>query len=92
MNYIILFLLQYINYLHQTIFELLNFIAKYIPIKQWAFDELHSPKYQKFKVDELPIIINLKQDWNYQDLIAYYKMRYNKAILLGQSQKTFRYL
>lgn len=81
MNYIILFLFQYINYLHQTIFELLNFIAKYIPIRQWAFDQLHCPKYQKFKVDELPIIINLKQDWNYQDLIAYYKLRYNKSIL-----------
>ena len=27
-----------------------------IPLKQWVFDDSHSPKYQKFKIDELPIV------------------------------------
>ena len=40
---------------------LLNFICRYIPLKQWPFDDSHSPKYQKFKVDERPRIITYKQ-------------------------------
>lgn len=55
---IILYFLQYINYQHKIICRLLNFICRYIPLKQWAFDDSHSPKYQKFKVDELPKIIH----------------------------------
>ena len=46
---IILYLLNYIQYQYQQICWLLNFICKYIPLKQWAFDDSHSPKYQKFK-------------------------------------------
>lgn len=53
---IILYLLQFIQYQHKQICWLLNFICRYIPLKQWAFDDSHSPKYQKFKVDELPVI------------------------------------
>ena len=53
---IILYLLQLIQQLYQQNIWLINFICKYIPLKQWAFDDAHSPKYQKFKVDELPII------------------------------------
>ncbi len=48
---IILYLLQLIQYQHQQICWLLNFICRYIPLKQWAFDDSHSPKYQKFKID-----------------------------------------
>ena len=59
---------------------LINFICRYIPLKQWAFDDSHSPKYQKFKVDELPKIISYKQEWDWQDLISYYQQRYNKTI------------
>ena len=45
---IILYLLQLIQQLYQQNCFLINFICKYIPLKQWAFDDSHSPKYQKF--------------------------------------------
>ena len=51
---IIMYLIQLIQYQHKQICWLINFICKYIPLKQWAFDDSHSPKYQKFKIDELP--------------------------------------
>ena len=54
---IILYLLQIIQYLYQQNCFLIQFICKYIPLKQWAFDDFHSPEYQKFKTDELPKII-----------------------------------
>ena len=77
---IILYFLNYINYQRKIIGQLLNFICRYIPLKQWAFDDSHSPKYQKFKVDKLPKIISFKQDWDWQDLIQYYKERYGKEL------------
>lgn len=46
---IILYLLQIIQYQYKVIGQLLNFICRYIPLKQHAFDDSHSPKYQKFK-------------------------------------------
>ena len=51
-----------------------------MPLKQWAFDDSHSPKYQKFKIDKLPKIISYKQDWDWKDLIGYYEQRYHKTI------------
>ena len=77
---IILYLLQYINYQRKIIGQLLNFICRYIPLKQWAFEDSHSPKYQKFKIDELPKIVSFQQDWNWKDLISYYKQRYGKTL------------
>ena len=77
---IILYLLQFIQYQHKQICWLINFICRYIPLKQWAFDDSYSPKYQKFKIDELPKIISYKQDWNWKDLISYYQWRYHKTI------------
>ena len=59
-----MYLIQLIQYQHKQICWLINFICKYIPLKQWAFDDSHSPKYQKFKIDELPKIDNFKQEWN----------------------------
>ena len=53
---IILYLLQTIQVLYQQNCWLINFICRYIPLKQWAFDDSHSPKYQKFKIDELPLV------------------------------------
>ena len=77
---IILYLLQLIQQLsHQNRF-LINFICKYIPLKQWAFDDSHSPKYQKFKIDQLPKIVSFRQDWDWKDLISYYKERYGKEL------------
>ena len=76
---IILYLLNYIQYQHQQICWLLNFICRYIPLKQWAFDDSHSPKYQKFKVDQLPIVKPfIKQDWQF--LLEYFKWKYGKTV------------
>ena len=77
---IILYLLLFIQYQHKQICWLLNFICRYIPLRQWAFDDSHSPKYQKFKIDKLPKIISHKQEWNWCDLINYYEQRYHKTI------------
>lgn len=77
---IILYLLKIIQHLYQQNCWLVLFICKYIPLKQWAFDDSHSPKCQKHKIDELPKIISFKQDWEWTDLIPYYKERYGKTI------------
>ena len=47
---IILYLLQLIQYQHEQICWFLNFICRYLPLRQWAFDDSHSPKYQKFRI------------------------------------------
>ena len=72
---IILYLIQLCHQLYQQNCFLINFICKYIPLKQWAFDDSHSPKYQKFKIDELPLILNV-EPWDYRDFMAYLKWRY----------------
>lgn len=77
---IIHYLLQLIQYLYQQNCWLINFICRYIPLKQWAFDDSHSPKYQKFKIDELPLVTDFRQDWTYKELIPYYEKRYEKKI------------
>lgn len=76
---IILYLLTIIQEQHQQICWLILFICRYIPLKQWAHDELHSPKYQKFLTDKLPIIKPfIKQDWLLWN--EYYRLRYGKAV------------
>ena len=76
---IILYLLNYIQYQHKQICCLLNFICRYIPLKQWAFDDSHSPKYQKFKIDQLPVIKTfIKQNWQF--LLEYYQWKYGKPL------------
>ena len=66
MSQIITHLLHIIQYQNQQIRFLVLFISKYIPLGQWAHDDTHSPKYQKFKTDELPIIQPfIKQDWQF---------------------------
>lgn len=77
---IILYLLQIIQLLYKQNCWFMNFICRYIPLKQWAFDDSHSPKYQKFKIDQLPKIISYKQEWDWKDLIGYYEQRYHKSI------------
>lgn len=79
MDSIITYLLLYIQYLLKINSELLLFIAKYIPLKQWAFEDSHSPEYQKFKVDKLPKIVRFEKV-DYELLLAYYKHKYNKLI------------
>ena len=72
---IILYLLEIIHQLYQQNCWLINFICRYIPLKQWAYEDSHSPKYQKFKIDELPLILNV-EPWDYRDFMAYLKWRY----------------
>ena len=77
---IILYLLQLCHLLYQQNCWLIKFICRYIPLKQWAFDDSHSPKYQKFKIDQLPKIIYHQQDWDWQDLNTYYFWKYGKSV------------
>ena len=79
MNTIIHYLLIQNQYLLQIILYLFNFICQYIPLKQWGFDVSNSPKFQKFKVDEPPIIIQ-REVWFYKDFISYIKWRYGYVI------------
>lgn len=77
MNSIITYLLAYNQYLLKIIAQLLLFIAKYIPLRQMAYEDSQSPDYQKFKMDQLPIILKYeKQD--YEFLLQYYKYKYGK--------------
>lgn len=79
MDNIILYLLTIIQEQYQQICQLILFIARYIPLKQWAHDEIHSPKYQKYKVDRLPVIKQFaKQDWQF--LLDYYLWKYKKPV------------
>ena len=72
---IILYFIQLIQQLYQQNIWLIKFICKYIPLKQWAYDDSHSPKYQKFKIDKLPLVLNV-EPWNYHDFMAYLEWRY----------------
>ena len=76
---IILYLLNYIQYQNKKICWLLNFICRYIPLRQLTFDDSHSPRYQKFKIDRLPVIKPfIKQDWQF--LLEYYQWKYGKPV------------
>jgi transposase-like protein/DNA-directed RNA polymerase subunit RPC12/RpoP len=85
MQKIITHLLLLIQYQNQQIRWLVLFISKYIPLGQWAHDDVHSPKYQKFKTDILPTILPfVKQDWQF--LLAYYEWKYGKQLKPVQRQ------
>lgn len=76
---IILYLLQLCHQLYQQNRWLIHFICRYIPLKQWSFDDSHSSKYQKFKIDKLPVIKTfIKQDWLF--LLEYYQWKYGKPV------------
>lgn len=81
MNSIIQYLLIQNQYLLQIISFLFKFICSYIPLRQWIFDDSNSPEYQKFKVDEPPLIkqekLRPQEGWNYKDFIAYIKRKYD---------------
>lgn len=79
MNSIITHLLTLIQYQNKLIHFLTLFIAKYIPLGQWTYDDIHSPKYQKFKTDKLPLVQPfIKYDWTF--LLEYYQWRYKKPL------------
>lgn len=77
---IIQYLLDLIQTLYQQNCWLLNFICRYIPLRQQAFDDSRSPKYQKFKVDQLPKIVYHHQEWDWKDLNSYYTWKYGKPV------------
>ena len=63
---IILYLVSLCQQLYQQNRMLLALLCRYIPLRQWAFDDSHSPKYEKFKTDELPKIIPVPhKDWKH---------------------------
>lgn len=78
---IILYLLTIIQSLYQMNCWLLNFICRYIPLQQWAFDDSHSPKYQKCKVDGLPKVQIIQHEWDWRLLIPYFERRYDRIKL-----------
>ena len=84
MNSIIQHLLIQNQYLLQIISFLFKFICKNIPLRQWIFDDSNSPKYQKFKVDEPPLIkkekLQPQERWNYKDFMEYIKWKYDVII------------
>lgn len=80
---IIHYLLLVIQSLYQQNCWLISFICRYIPLKQWAFDDSHSPEYQKYRVDEPPVIGyegSSPQDWKWKDLLKYYLWRYGREL------------
>lgn len=79
MELIITYLINIIQQQYKQICWLTLFICKYIPLKQWAFDDSRSPEYQKFKVDEPPVIIK-HEKYDYKELICFFKERYGKLI------------
>ena len=79
MNSIIHYLLVQNQYLLQIILFLFKFICKFIPLRQFAFDDSHSPEYQKFKIDKPPRIVK-HEVWHYYDYIPYIKERYGVDI------------
>ena len=80
------YLLKIIQEQYQQICWLILFICRYIPLKQWAHDELHSPEYQKFLTDKLPVIKPfIRQNWLLW--IGYCLLRYGKAVKPVKPQK-----
>ena len=79
MTQIITHLVVLNQHLISQINELLVFIAKHIPLKQYKFDDSNSPKYQKFKVDKLPKVCKPKQ-LDYQQLLEDHEHKYGKPI------------
>ncbi len=77
---IILYLLKTIQDLYQQNCWYLNFICRYIPLKQWAFDDSHSPKYQKFKIDKLPVVQPFSKDQDWKELTARYQKEHGKPL------------
>ncbi len=86
--YIIHYLLQLIQALYQQNILLLNLISKYIPLKQWAFDDSNSPKYQKFKVDELPVIEEPLPKLSLKKIVADYPSSHNGKMLKPIRRRT----
>ena len=68
---IIPLLLAHIQELNKQILFLFNFIVKNIPIKSKRYD-CYSPKYNKLKVDKLPILNTPVKKKNFKILLDEY--------------------
>jgi transposase-like protein len=79
MSGIMNYLLVYIQYLERNISMLLQLLARLLPLRQMAYDDSHSPEYQKFKTDKLPVIIKFEK-LNFNSLLANYQQQHGKPI------------
>ncbi len=61
MSVIVYHLLDYIQQLENNISMLLQLLCRYMPLRQMAYDDSHSPEYQKFKTDKLPVIVKFEK-------------------------------
>ena len=85
---IILYLLLLIQYQHKQICWLLNFICRYIPLKQWAFDDSIHPNIKNFGLTSFQTLILYRklpkiiyyQKWDYKEYNPYLEWRYGKKI------------
>ena len=57
-------IIHYLLVQNQYLLQIISFLFKFIPLKQFAFDDSHSPEYQKFKIDKPPHIIKYEV-WHY---------------------------
>ena len=72
---IILYLINLVKYLYKQNCILLKLLCQTMPLRQRAHDDSMSPRYQKFKIDELPLVLNV-EPWDYRDFMAYLQWRY----------------
>ena len=79
MESIISLLLAHIQVLNNQIKYLLFFIAKNIPLTSKPND-WNSPKYNKLKVDKLPIINPLPEKKNYKEIISRHLVKTGKLL------------
>lgn len=84
---IILYFLNLIKALYRENCQLLTFICKFIPLKQWSHDKLTSPKYQKFATDQMPEIVPIKHK-NWRHLLLEYQRDHNGRILRPVHHRT----
>jgi transposase-like protein/DNA-directed RNA polymerase subunit RPC12/RpoP len=76
---IIHILVTYIQYLENNLTALLQIIRWYVPLGQMAYDDIHSPKYQKFKTDKLPYIMHFEKK-DYKLLIDSYNRETGRTL------------
>ncbi len=72
-------LLVYIQHLEKNISCLLQLLCRYMPLRQMAYDDSHSPAYQKFKTDKLPVIVKFEK-LDYGVLLTEYEQRNGKQL------------
>jgi transposase-like protein/DNA-directed RNA polymerase subunit RPC12/RpoP len=72
-------LMVYIQHLERNISFLLQLLCKYMPLRQMAYEDSHSPEYQKFKTDKLPVIVKFEK-LDYRALLCELEQRNGKPV------------